>query len=131
MINMNSRRQLGDSVAEYLVTLPYEINSDGEGLWAIVLAGRSFGLSGSELKEFVELSVGRLIDVGGRPVRHANQGKQRWIEQTQYGDTKEDIVREVVAEWLADLGGRDPPWEWLWFVTPKVLQNAERWQGNP
>lgn len=130
MIDMSFRRELGDTVAEYLETLPYEVDSDGEGLWAIVPGGRSFGFFGADLEEFVALSVGRLLDVGCRPVRHANQGKLRWIEQKQYGGTKEDIVRAVVAEWQVKLGGGDPPWEWLWFVTPKVLSNATRWQES-
>lgn len=129
MIDLKRRRSLGDSVAEWLQTLPYEIDGYGEGLWKIVPAGESFGFEGADLAEFVKRSVLRLLDVGGIPVRHADDGPLLWLEQMQYGQTKEEMADAIVAEWLA-AGGGDPPWGWLWFVTRDVLNSARRPQSK-
>ena len=120
MIDLNKKRLLGDSVAEYLVALPFAIDNDGEGLWEIVPGGRSFDFEGADLTEFVTFSVLSLLEAGGVPVRFSDTGPMRWLEQKQFGKDKNDIADAVVAEWLA-AGGGNPPWEWLWFVTRRVL----------
>lgn len=125
MIDLKRRSALGDTVADYLEFLPYEIDGDGEGLWGIVPAGRSFGFSGDDLSEFVQRAVVRLLEAGGVPVRHANEGTRLWVEQKQYGTENEAVADAIVAEWLAS-GGGDPPWEWLWFVTRDVLEKEGR-----
>lgn len=122
MIDLSKKGVLGDTVAEYFKFLPYEIDGDGEGLWQIVPAGRSFGFEGADLAEFVRLGVMRLLDAGCAPVRPASEGPKRWIEQTQFGSDQNEIADAIVAEWLA-AGGGDPPWEWLWFVTRRVLDS--------
>ena len=121
MIDLNKKRLLGDTVAEYLVTSPFAIDNDGEGLWQIVPAGRSFGFEGSDLAEFVRLSVLRMLEASAVPVRFADAGPMRWLEQKQFGTGKTQIADAVVAEWQA-AGAGDPPWEWLWFVTRRVLE---------
>ena len=121
MIDLNKRRRLGDTVAEYLETLPYEIDGDGDGVWEFVPAGRSFGFEGADLVDFVRLNVLRLLDVGCAPVRHSDAGPMRWIEQKQFGTDKNEIADAIVAEWQA-AGAVNPPWEWLWFVTRRVLE---------
>jgi hypothetical protein len=122
MIDLNQRRSLGDTAAEYLEFLPYEIDSDGEALWRIVPAGRGFGFEGASLAEFVRLCVMRLLEAGAVPVRYNPRGSEfRWKEQTQYGAEPDEIADAIIAEWL-DSGGGDPPWEYLWFVTRKVLE---------
>ncbi len=112
MIDFNRKRYIGDTVAEYLETLPYAVDSDGEGLWEFVPAGRSFGFEGADLVDFVRLNVLRLLDVGCVPVRHSDAGPMRWIEQKQFGTDKNEIADAIVAEWQA-AGAIDPPWEWL------------------
>lgn len=116
-----------DTVSYYIETIPYYIDSDGEGLWHIVPGGRTFGFEGDDLTEFVRLCVLRLLEAGAVPVRHAESGALRWREQTQYGTTREEIADAIVAEWLKS-GGGDPPWEYLWFVTREVLETARRRQ---
>ncbi len=123
MIDQNRKRLLGDTVAGYIETLPYELDSDGVGFWVIVPAGRSFGFEGDDLSEFVSLCIKRLLDVGGVAVRLAEHGPRRWKLQTQYGRESSEISAAIVSEWLAD-GGGNPKWESLWFVTPRVLQRA-------
>lgn len=122
MIDISRRHPGGFTLAQYLEGLPLEIDSDGEGLWAIVPKARGFGFEGGERAEFVRLCVLRLLDAGAVPVRHSPKGEHLlWMEQTQYGSTKDEIADAIVAEWLAT-GGGDPPWEYLWFVTREVLE---------
>lgn len=123
MIDKNRKRLLGDTVAGYIDTLPYELDGDGVGFWVIVPAGRSFGFEGQDLAEFVRLCIERLIDVGGIVARFADHGPRRWVEQVGYGSTKSEIAAAIVAEWQMQ-GGGDPDWESLWFVTPRVLKHA-------
>lgn len=120
MIDLGRKRILGDTVAEYLQFLPYEIDGDGEGLWQIVPAGRGFDFAGADLAEFVRLSVMRLLEVGV-PVRHSYTGPTRWLEQKQYGSRANEIADAIVAEWQA-AGAVNPPWKWLWFVTRRALE---------
>jgi hypothetical protein len=125
MIDLVRRRSLGDTAAGFLETLPFYTDSDGESLWHIVPAGRSFGFEGPELSEFVRLCVLRLLEAGAVPVRHSEDGPLEWKEQTQYGTNHEEIADAIVAEWLAK-GGGNPPWEYLWFVTRGVLETERR-----
>ncbi|MFA5951347.1 MAG: hypothetical protein WC807_13790 [Hyphomicrobium sp.] len=129
MIDLLRRRQLGDSVSEFIDTIPYFLDSDGESLWHIVPGGRSFGFEGDDLTEFVRLCVLRLLNTGGIPVRHAEEGELNWTEQAQYGTTTDEIANAIVAEWLAK-GGGDPKWDWLWFVTRRVLHTSRHWQAE-
>lgn len=126
MIDLSRRRPLGDTAAEFLECLPYEIDGDGEALWRIVPMGRGFGFKGDELAEFVRLCVLRLLDSGAVPVRHGpDDADLEWEEQAQYGSSREEIADAIVAEWLA-AGGGNPKWEYLWFVTRRVLETARR-----
>jgi hypothetical protein len=129
LIDVWRRSAVGDTAAEYIATIPDEIDSDGEGLWKIVPGGRSFGFERDDLAEFVRLCVLRLLAVGAVPVRHAEDGDLEWVEQTQYGMTKEEIADAVVAEWL-ETGGGNPEWDWLWFVTRHVLETSPRWRAR-
>lgn len=126
MIDLNQRCPMGFTVAEYLEGLPSETDSDGEGLWAIVPTGQGFAFQDAELSEFVRLCVLRLLDSGAVPVRHGPKDADlEWEEQTQYGTAHEQIADAIIAEWLAT-GGGDPPWEYLWFVTRRVLETERR-----
>ena len=125
MIDLERRSPLGDSVAEFIETLPYEIDGDGEGFWGIIPTGRTFGFEGNDLAEFARLCVLRLLKAGAVPVRHNREGSPEWREQAQYGSTPEEIADAVVAEWLAS-GGGNPKWEYLWFVTRRVLETSRR-----
>jgi hypothetical protein len=121
MIDLHRKRLLGDTVADFIETLPYAIEGDGESLWHIVPAGESFGFTGAELSEFVRLCVLGLLKAGAVPVRHNPKGvKPRWKKQTQYGSNAPEIADAIIAEWL-ESGGGDPPWEYLWFVARRSL----------
>ncbi len=120
-IDLRKKSALGDTVEEYVATISYEVDGDGESLWHIVPGGRSFGFEGSELQEFVRLCLLSILDAGGVPVRHARSGDFEWREQTQFGAEPNKIADAIIAEWHA-AGGGDPPWDWLWFVTRRVLE---------
>lgn len=128
-IDLNKISPMGDTAAEYIQGVTYELDGDGEGLWGIVPGGRSFGFEGEDLQEFVRLCILRMLEVGGVPVRHATSGVLRWLEQTQYGTSPEEIAAGIIAEWRG-AGGGDPDWDWLWFVTREVLNSARRWQAS-
>jgi len=129
MIDLTRRSGMGDSAEEYLQTLPYETDSDGECIWRIVPAGESFGFEGEELTEFVRLSVLRLLESGAVPVRYAEDGEFEWREQTHYGKDQKEAANAIIAEWL-DAGGGRQEWDYLWFVTPRVLETSRRWQAG-
>ena len=128
-IDLNAWGPEDETVGEYIQGVPYEVDGDGEGLWGIVPDGRSFGFEGVDLQLFVRLCILRLLDVGGVPVRHATRGEMRWEEQKQFGTKQDQIADAIIAEWQA-AGGGDPPWEWLWFVTRRVLETSRRWQAD-
>lgn len=126
MIDLSRRSRMGFTVSEFLEGLLFEVDGDGEGLWSIVPSGRGFGFEGSELAEFVRLSVMHMLEAGAVPALHRPLTERReWQEQTQYGSTKGQIADAVVAEWLAK-GGGDPPWDDLWFVTREVVETELR-----
>ncbi len=103
---------------EYIQTVSGELPIDAVGLWQIVPAGRQrFGLSGDDLTEFVRRCVFALLAYGAKPVTGGGGTKYDWILQSQYGETKEEIIDEVVKEWLA-LGAADCDPGGLWFALP-------------
>ena len=129
MIDLQRRWPSGEvdeTAADYIETRPHDIDGDGEGLWRIVPTGRGFGFAGDELTEFVRLCVLSLLNAGAVPVRHGpDDAELQWVEQTQYGTMRDEIADAIIAEWLAS-GGGDPPWEYLWFVTRRVLETDRR-----
>ena len=95
----------GQTVMEYIQTVPGELPVDSVGLWQIVPAGRQrFGLGDDDLTEFVRRCVSALVVHGAKPVVGGGGTKYDWILQSQYGETNEEIVDAVVKEWLS-LGG--------------------------
>jgi hypothetical protein len=124
MIDLHRRGAMGFTVAQFLEGLPSDTDNDGESLWSIVPTGRGFGFEGAELAEYVRLCVLRLLESGAVPVRHSAKGERlRWQEQMQYGSRPDEIADAIVSQWLAT-GGGDPPWGYLWFVTPRSSQDG-------
>lgn len=122
-----TRANVDYTVEEYFDKLPYEIDNDGDGecLFRIIPVGQSFNFQGKELAEFVRLSIVRLLEAGAVPVLYAQEGELLWKEQTQYGETIEEIANAIVTEWL-DNGGRQPEWDDLWFVSRSVAETDSR-----
>lgn len=120
MIDDVRDKYCGETVAEWLETLPYELERDAIGLWGIIPVGRhTFGLVDSDLVEFTRRALLAVLQKGARPVRGANN-PERWIAADEYGDIPEQIADAVIAEWLAS-GAGDPDVGGLWFATPEVM----------
>lgn len=125
-LNLQTRdRVFGQTVMEYIQTVSGELPIDAVGLWQIVSTGRQrFGLSGGDLTEFVCRCVFALLAHGAKPVVGGGGTKYDWLLQSQYGETKEEIIDAVVKEWLAS-GATDGDPGGLWFalLSPSVGTN--------
>lgn len=90
---------------------------DAVGMWQIVPGGRiGFGLEGEALTDYVRRCIAELLSRGAVPVVGGGlEGEHEWIAQPQYGSTPDEIVENVVREWLAN-GARDEDPGGLWFA---------------
>lgn len=128
-IDLEQRDSDGETVGEYIQTLPYDIDDDGVGFWQLVPAGMFFGFEGDELSTFLRMCIVRLIEAGAVAVCHSPEGAEMYyIGQPQYGSTANEIADRVVQEWLDAGGGDPPPWEGVWFVTPQILATEKTWE---
>lgn len=118
-LNLQARDNVfGQTVMDYIQTLPGELPIDAVGLWQIVPAGRQrYGLRDDDLTEFVRRCVFSLVAHGAKPVVGGGGTDCDWIIQSQYGETNQEIVDAVVKEWLAS-GAVDGSPEGLWFALP-------------
>lgn len=92
----------------------------------LVSAGREgFGLEGEELTEFMHCSVRALLDAGGLPVERLGGGF--WKLQSRYGNSKEAIIKSVIAEWLAQDEPMPKPWTSVFFGLP-ASEKTEGWE---
>ncbi|GAB2879576.1 hypothetical protein GCM10027093_13450 [Paraburkholderia jirisanensis] len=111
-------RFFGQTVMEYIQTVPGELPNDAVGLWQIVPTGRQgFGLNGDDLGEFVRRCVLALLTHGAKPVVGGGGTQYDWILQPHYGETNEEIADTVMNEWLASGAGDCDPGG-LWFALP-------------
>jgi len=95
--------------------MPNELADDAVGLWQIIPAGREdFGLDGAELVDFVRRHIHALLKKGALPVKGIKEGDKYWTVQYQYGANSEEIVSNIIAEWLAS--GQDPDVDGIWFA---------------
>ena len=81
-------RHFDRSMSEWIKMVANELPDDAVGLWQIVPDGRhGFGL----------------------------EGEHDWIAQPQYGSKPDEIIENVVREWLAN-GAKDEDPGGLWFA---------------
>lgn len=100
---MSKVPKLSDGQDEAALRSAYsdELELGAIGLWHIVPRGQSLGYSGAALQTYVEEGVAAILDVGGVVVRHVPQSGYEWTHQRQYGESRDEIVKSVVAEWLS------------------------------
>ena len=93
---------------------------DAVGFWAIVADGRvGFGLEGEALVDYVRRQIAVLLARGGVPVLGGGpDGEHHWIVQRQYGTRPDEILDNVMREWL-ERGATDEDPDWLWFTLPE------------
>lgn len=90
-------------------------------MWQIVPGGRyGFSLEGGALTNYVRGCLINLLEYRAVPVVGGGRDDPNgvcWIAQLQYGSKPEDIVENVLQEWLAN-GAKDEDPGGLWFALP-------------
>jgi hypothetical protein len=111
----------GSTVEEWIERLPNELSVDAVGLWQVVAFGREgFGLSGTELVDFVRRCIQALFTKGARPVVGALDNIHIWVV-VDYGHSNE--VDAIISEWLTS--GKDLDVGGVWFALPHVYEERQ------
>ena len=110
-------RRFGDTMSDYIVQVANELPYDAVGIWQIVPGGRrGFDLEGDALTDYVRRCIAELLSRGAVPVIGGGpDGEHHWILQRQYGSRPEEIIENVIREWLAN-GAQDEDPGGLWFA---------------
>jgi hypothetical protein len=113
---------MGDWIEQVANELPF----DAVGMWQIVPGGRrGFNLEGDALTEYVRRCVAELLSRGAVPVVGGGDTGHYWIVQRQYGSRPEEIIENVVREWLANGAGDEDPGG-LWFARAESAWTPEQ-----
>ena len=105
-------------VADWLAALPVMLSMDAVNLCQIVSAGRfDFELTDQELVDFVSQSVRTLLESGAVPVVGNANSQWIWAANFHFGKGKEEIIGNVVREWVSSNNDDDYPWT-VWFALP-------------
>ena len=115
-------RIFGDTVSEWCISLPEELEDIGVGLTTIVRTGRyGFELRDSELIGFIRRSLCALVEHGAKPRHRGSLSQPGRNIVLHYGNnTNEEIVEGVIADWLAS-GAGDLEWGDFWFALPGTI----------
>ena len=109
----------GTPMSEWMEQAANELADDAVGLWGIVSDGRTgFGLEGEALTDYVRRQIAVLLARGGVPVVGGGETEHFWIVERQYGSRPDEIVENVMREWLANGAGDEDPGG-LWFTLPE------------
>ncbi len=112
-------RLYGETMSEVVTGYGDELEIDAVGIWQLVPAGRQgFGLEGDALTEFMRRCVKELLSRGAVPVLGGGDSEHDWIVQRRYGTQPDEILENVIAEWLANGSPNDDPGG-LWFALPQ------------
>ena len=108
------------SMSEWIKLVANELPIDAVGMWQIVPGGRrGVDLEGDTLTDYVRRCIAELLSRGAVPVFGGGpDGPHDWIVQRQYGSRPEEIIENVVREWLAN-GAQDEDPGGLWFAMPQ------------
>ena len=109
----------GQTIDEWISTLPGELPVDAVGLWQIVSFGREgFGLSGEELEDLVRRGIKELFAKGAKPVVGAMDGIHVWTT-VDYGNNVASVSEAIIEEWRNSR--RDPDAGDVWFALPHIF----------
>jgi hypothetical protein len=109
------------SKSEWLDGLPAELAKGMARADAIIWAGRyDYELQGADLGRFIADAVRRLLEHGALPAKYNLEGPHEFTIVTQYGETAEEIISNIVAAWNA---GQDRALDDLHFVTRELLDS--------
>src|SRR3712207_9042385 len=100
-------RNYGTPLSEWMEQVANELPVDAVGIWQIVPDGtRGFGFEGEALTEYVRRQIAVLLARGAVPVIGGGGTEHYWIVQRQYGSRPDEILDNVMREWLARGGTR-------------------------
>ena len=74
-------------------------------------------LEGDALTDYVRRQIAVLLARGAVPVLGGGGTEHYWIVQRQYGSRPDEILDNVMREWLAQGCTDEDPW--LWFALPE------------
>lgn len=110
------------SMNERIKLVANELPVDAVGIWQIVPDGRhGFGFEGEALIDYVRRCIAELLSRGAVPVIGGGDSGYYWIAQPQYGSKPDEIIENVVCEWLAN-GSKDEDPAGLWFALPRMCE---------
>lgn len=117
MIKEPKHKFYGTAMSEYIKQVANELPVDAVGMWQIVPgARRGFDLEGDALTDYVRRCIAELLSRGAVPVIGGGpDGPHDWIVQRQYGSQPEEIIENVIREWLANGAKNEDPGG-LWFA---------------
>jgi hypothetical protein len=120
MIGEPRHKFYANTISEHILEVASELPIDAVGMWQIVPgARRGFDLEGDALTDYVRRCVTELLSRGAVPVFGGGpDGPHDWIVQRQYGSRPEEIIENVIREWLAN-GAQDEDPGGLWFALPQ------------
>jgi hypothetical protein len=119
-------KRFGFPLSQWIDQVPGELPDDAVGMWQIVPAARlDFGLEGEDLTRVVRRAIEALLRRGAVPVIGGGDTGYYWIRQPQYGSQPEEIIDNVIREWLAN-GAKDEDPGGLWFALPEMCE--ARWK---
>jgi hypothetical protein len=126
MMEKFRHKYFGRPMSQWIKMVANELPVDAVGMWQIVPDGRhGFGLEGEALTDFVRRCIAELLSRGAVPVIGGGDSGYYWIAQPQYGSKPDEIIENVVQEWVAN-GARDEDPGGLWFALPRMCET--RWK---
>jgi hypothetical protein len=118
MSEESRERYSGTPMSQWMEEIANDLARDAVGIWEIVPDGQiGFGLEGKALIDYVRRQIAVLLARGAVPVRSGGGSEHDWIVQLQYGSRPDEILENVMREWLAD-GARDDDFR-VWFALPE------------
>ncbi len=119
-------RRFGDTMSDYIVQVANELPIDAVGMWQIVPGGRhDFDLEGEALTDYVRRCIAEILSRGAIPVIGGGGTDYYWVPQPQYGSKPDEIIENVIREWLAN-GAQDEDPGGLWFALPEKTTVRKR-----
>jgi hypothetical protein len=126
-MNQKRHRNYGWTIDDWIAATPEELVRDAVDFWNIVCDGREgFGLSGSELVDFVRRSLLALFAKGARPVIGATDDIHIWRPLVNYAGDANEMAQTIIDEWQAS--GHDPDAGGIWFALPDIYE--QKWTRN-
>ncbi len=124
----------GVPIRQFLEEVTWELERDLVGFWALIAEGRdAYQLQNGDLREFLVLTIGKLIISGAFPIVPSSpisSRKLRWAPTQMYGTTADEIALNVVREWNNQGEPDIEAWTTLAFAKQKWIDSRENQMGG-